>query len=94
MSSQRRVTAPPENKVEVVTDSLRQDSLGMPAGTETDSIGKLVAAPVSPHKEFRRIPSLGSRAFAQAFSDLILPGFPGVEHSISSDSISSDGVMR
>jgi hypothetical protein len=83
MSSQRRVTAPPENKVEVVTDSLRQDSLGMPVGTETDPIGKRVAVPVSPHKEFRWIPSLGPRAFAQAFSDLILPGVPGVGWSIS-----------
>ena len=76
MSSQRRVTAPPENKAEVVTDSLRQDSLGMPAGTETDPIGKRVA--VSPHKEFRWSPSLGPSAFAPAFSDLILPGVPGV----------------
>jgi hypothetical protein len=68
MSTQRRVTAPPENKAEVVTDSLRPDSLGMPAGTETDPIGHYRAVPASPHKEFRWIPPHGSRAFAQAFS--------------------------
>jgi hypothetical protein len=75
MSALRRVTAPPQNKAEVVTDSLRPDSLGTPAGTDN-----LVAAPVSPHKEFRWIPPRGSRAFAQAFSpsDLILPSIPGV----------------
>ena len=78
MSSQRRVTAPPENKAEVVTDSLRPESLGSPASTETGPIGKRVAVPVSPHKEFRWIPSLGPSVFAQAFSDLILPGVPGV----------------
>jgi hypothetical protein len=79
MSSRRRVTAPPENKAEVVTDSLRVDSPGTAAGTETDFIGNYVAAPVSPHKEFRWIRPHGSRAFAQAFSpsDLILPGVPG-----------------
>ncbi len=77
MSTQRRVTAPPENKAEVVTDSLRPDSLGTPASTETDPGHTCV--PVSPHKEFRWIPPHGSRAFAQAFSsDLILPGIPGV----------------
>jgi hypothetical protein len=75
MSSQRRVTAPPRNKAEVVTDSLRADSLGTPASTDN-----LIAAPAPPHKEFRWIPPRGSRAFAQAFSpsDLILPSIPGV----------------
>ena len=80
MSSQRRVTAPPEDKAEVVTDSLRPDSPGTPAGTETDFIGHRVAMQAPPHKEFRWIPPHGSRAFAQAFSpsDLILPSTPGV----------------
>jgi hypothetical protein len=78
MSSQRRVTAPPEIKAEVVTDSLRPDSLGTTGSTATDS-GQ-GCAPVSPHKELRWILSRGSRAFAQAFSpsDLILPSIPGV----------------
>jgi hypothetical protein len=78
MSSQRRVTAPPEVKAEVVTDSLRPDSLGTTGSTATDS-GQ-GCAPVSPHKELRWILSRGSRAFAQAFSpsDLILPSIPGV----------------
>ena len=77
MSSQRRVTAPPEIKAEVVTDSLRPDSLGTPGSTATDP-GHGV--PVSTHKEFRWILSRGSRAFAQAFSpsDLVLPSIPGV----------------
>ena len=78
MSSQRRVTAPPEIKAEVVTDSLRPDSLGTPGSTATGPGHG--CAPVSPHKEFRWIPPRGSRAFAQAFSpsDLILPSIPGV----------------
>jgi hypothetical protein len=77
MSTQRRVTAPPD-KVEVVTDSLRSDSLGTPASTGT-SPGHYRVAPVSPHKEFRWIPPHGSRAFAQGLlADLILPGIPGV----------------
>ena len=78
MSSQRRVTAPPEIQAEVVTDSLRPDSLGTTGSTATDS-GQ-GCAPVSPHKELRWILSRGSRAFAQAFSpsDLILPSVPGV----------------
>ena len=77
MSSQRRVTAPPV-KAEVVTDSLRPDSLGTPGSTATESGQGCV--PVSTHKEFRWIPPRGSRAFAQAFSpsDLILPSIPGV----------------
>jgi hypothetical protein len=78
MSTQRRETAPPEKKAEVVTDSLRPDSLGMPASTETNS-GPYSVAPVSPHKEFRWIPPHGSRAFGQGLpAVLILPGFPGV----------------
>ena len=78
MSTQRRVTAPPENKVEVVTDSLRLESLGTPASTETGS-GQYRVVPVLPHKEFRWIPPRGSRAFAQGLlADLILPGIPGV----------------
>jgi len=78
MSSQRRVTAPPGTKAEVVTDSLRPDSPGKPAGTETDLLGDYCAAPVSPHKEIRWSPPRGPRAFAQALSDLVLPGIPGV----------------
>jgi hypothetical protein len=79
MSSQRRVTAPPEYKVEVVTDSLRPDSPGTPDSTATDP-GHGCTAPAPPHKELRWIPPHGSRAFAQAFSpsDLILPVIPGV----------------
>ena len=75
MSSQRRVTAPPAVKAEVVTDSLRPDRPGTPTGSDS-----FFAAPVSPHKEFRWIPPYGSRAFAQAFSlsDLVLPSTPGV----------------
>ena len=77
MNTQRRVTAPPENKVEVVTDSLRLESLGTPASTGTGS-GRYRAVPASPHKEFRWIPPHGSRAFAQGLlADLILPGTPG-----------------
>ena len=78
MSTQRRVTAPPLIKVEVVTDSLRSDSLGMPSRTCADPFGDYTAAPASPHKEFRWIPPRGSRAFAQGLlADLILPGTPG-----------------
>ena len=76
MSTQRRVTAPPENKVEVVTDSLRLESLGKPASTETGP-GHYRVVSASPHKEFRWIPPHGSRAFAQGLlADLILPGIP------------------
>jgi len=76
MNTQRRVTAPPEYKVEVVTDSLRLESLGTPASTETGP-GRYRVVPVSPHKEFRWIPPHGSRAFAQGLlADLILPGIP------------------
>jgi len=77
MNTQRRVTAPPENKVEVVTDSLRLESLGTPASTETGP-GHYRVVSASPHKEFRWIPPHGSRAFAQGLlADLILPGTPG-----------------
>jgi hypothetical protein len=82
MSTQRRVTAPPETKVEVVTDSLRSDSLGMPNRTCADPLGDYTAAAASPHKEFRWIPPHGSRAFAPGFlADLVLPGVPGVGFS-------------
>ena len=77
MNTQRRVTAPPEYKVEVVTDSLRLESLGTPASTGTGP-GRYRVAPASPHKEFRWIPPHGSRAFAQGLlADLIFPGTPG-----------------
>ncbi|MGA3226555.1 MAG: hypothetical protein ABSC65_22500 [Acidobacteriaceae bacterium] len=79
MNAQRRVTAPPDTKAEVVTDSLRADSPGTPGSTAADP-GHTRVVPVSPHKEFRWIPPQGSRAFAQAFSPsrLILPSIPGV----------------
>jgi hypothetical protein len=79
MSSQRRVTTPPDFKAEVVTDSLRPDSLGTPGSTATGP-GHGCVPPLSPYKEIRWIPPRGSRAFAQAFSpsDLILPSIPGV----------------
>jgi hypothetical protein len=78
MNTQRRVTAPPEYKVEVVTDSLRLDSLGKPASTVTEP-GQYRVVPVLPHKEIRWIPPHGSRAFAQGLlADLVLPGIPGV----------------
>jgi hypothetical protein len=78
MSTQRRVTTPPNNQAEAVTDSLRPDSPGTPGSTAANSGHG--CAPVSPYKEFRWIPPHGSRAFAQAFSssDLILPCIPGV----------------
>jgi len=77
MNTQRRVTAPPENKVEVVTDSLRLESLGRPASTETGPGRYRVVAGI-PAQEFRWIPPHGSRAFAQGLlADLILPGTPG-----------------
>jgi hypothetical protein len=79
MNTQRRVTAPPDTKAEVVTDSLRADSPGTPGSTAADP-GHSRVVPVTPHKEFRWIPPQGSRAFAQAFSPslLILPSIPGV----------------
>jgi hypothetical protein len=87
MSTQRRVTAPPENKAEVVTDSLRPDILGTPAGTETDR-GHRCVVQVPPHKEFRWIPPHESRAFAQGLlANLILPGFPGVGWSFSPEGV-------
>jgi hypothetical protein len=78
MSTQRRVTTPPNNQAEAVTDSLRLDSPGTPGSTA--AISGHGCAPVSPYKEFRWIPPHGSRAFAQAFSpsDLILSCIPGV----------------
>ena len=77
MSTQRRVTTPPNNKAVAVTDSLRPDSPRTPGSTAT--VSGYCCAPVSPYKEFRWIPPHGSRAFAEAFSpsDLILPGVPG-----------------
>jgi hypothetical protein len=79
MSAQRRVTAPPAIKVEVVTDSLRSDSLGLPIRTCADPIGDYTAAPASPHKEFRWIPPHGSRAFAPgSLADLVLPAGSGI----------------
>ena len=82
MSTQRRVTAPPETKVEVVTDSLRSDRLGMPAGTETDSLGITPCCDCIPAQRI----SLDSapwitRLCPGSLFDLILPGIPGVGSS-------------
>jgi hypothetical protein len=78
MDTQRRVTAPPEDKAEVVTDSLRLERLGKPANAETGP-GRYRVVQVPPHKEFRWIPPHGSRAFAQGLlADLMLPVIPGV----------------
>jgi hypothetical protein len=79
MNLQRRVTAPPPNKVEVVTDSLRPDSPGRPVSMAADS-GFGSTAPVLSTKDLRWVLSKKSSAFAQAFclSDLILPVLPGV----------------
>jgi hypothetical protein len=83
MSTQRRVTAPPDAKAEVVTDSLRSDRLGMPAGTETDSLGS--TTPCWDSILAQRI-SLDSapwitRLRPGSLVDLILPGIPGVGFS-------------
>ena len=51
MSTQRRVTTPPNNQAEAVTDSLRPDSLGAPGSTATGP-GHGCVPPVSPYKEF------------------------------------------
>ena len=81
MNAQRRVTAPPDLKAEVVTDSLRADSPGTPGSTAADP-GPCRVVPVSSHKEFRWIPPHGSRAFAPgSLADLVLPGVPGGEFS-------------
>jgi hypothetical protein len=78
MNTQRRVTAPPGNKAEVVTDSLRPDSPGTPVSIATNS-GQSITAQAPPQKEFSWIPILGPGFFAQEFSpsDLILPDHPG-----------------
>jgi hypothetical protein len=77
MSSQRRVTAPPEDKAEVVTVSLRSDSPGKYAGTETDSGFSCVSAP--PYKEVSLDSDLWiTRLCPGLLADLILPGLPGV----------------
>jgi hypothetical protein len=75
MSSQRRVTAPPDNKVEVVTVSLRSDSPGKHAGMETDS----GFCSVPPYKEVSLDSDLWITRLCPGFlADLILPGNPGV----------------
>jgi hypothetical protein len=77
MSSQRRVTAPPD-KAEVVTVSLRPDSPGTQAGTETDP-GFYRAAPVPPNKEISLDSALRITRLCPGFlADLVLPGVPGV----------------
>jgi hypothetical protein len=75
MSSQRRVTAPPDNKVEVVTVSLRSDSPGKYAGMETDP----GFPSVPPYKEVSLDSDLWITRLCPGFlADLILPGNPGV----------------
>ena len=77
MSSQRRVTAPPKTKAEVVTISLRPDSPGKHAGTETDPGFYCVPAP--PPKEVSLDPDFRITRLCPGFlADLILPGVPGV----------------
>jgi hypothetical protein len=77
MSSQRRVTAPPD-KAEVVTVSLRPDSPGTQAGTETDP-GFTRVAPVPPNKEISLDSDLWITRLCPGFlADLVLPGVPGV----------------
>jgi hypothetical protein len=79
MKSQRRVTAPPQLQVEVVTDSLRPDSSGRPVSIATTP-GRGRTAPEPSIKEFRSAPHHGLSGFAQTFlpSALILPELPGV----------------
>jgi hypothetical protein len=62
MSTQRRVTAPPKNKAEVVTDSLRPVSLETPPHKESRWI--------PPHGSRTFAQGL--------LADLVLPAFPGV----------------
>jgi hypothetical protein len=77
MSSQRRVTAPPDNKVEVVTVSLRSDSPGKYAGSETHPGFSCVPAP--PYKEVSLDSDFWITRLCPGFlADLILPGDPGV----------------
>ena len=84
MSSQRRVTAPPEIKAEVVTDSLRPDSLERQAAQRPIPV-RLCAGIPAQRISLDSVP--GSRAFAQAFSpsDLILPGIREWDSSSRSD---------
>jgi hypothetical protein len=78
MSSQRRVTTPPEDQAEVVTGSLRSDSPGKQTGTEAPP-GLSCVAPVSPHKDLTHDSDLGITRLCPGFlADLILPGVPGV----------------
>ena len=79
MNSQRRATAPPQKKVEVVTDSLRPDSSGRPVSIATDS-GRGRTAPEPSIKELRSATPHRLSAFAQTLlpSALILPELPGV----------------
>ena len=77
MSSQRRVTAPPE-KAEVVTVSLRPESPGTPAGTETDP--GFYRAGQAPSNKVISLDSASwtTRLCPGFLADLILPGVPGV----------------
>ena len=79
MSSQRRVTAPPVTKAEVVTVSLRPDSPGMPRGPVTDLFGRNCAPPAPPYKEISLDTGYRFRRLCPGFlADLVLPGVPGV----------------
>jgi hypothetical protein len=77
MSSQRRVTAPPA-KAEVVTVSLRPESPGTPAGTETDP--GFYRAGQAPSNKVISLDSASwtTRLCPGFLADLILPGVPGV----------------
>ena len=67
MSAQRRVTTPPEIRLKWSPTLCAQIALEcQPAQRPIPVCHR--AAPVSPHKEFRRILIYGSRAFAQALS--------------------------
>jgi hypothetical protein len=78
MSSQRRVTTPPEDQAEVVTGSLRSDSPGNTAGRGTPH-GFFGDSPAPPHKDLTldSVPGI-TRLFPGLLADLILPGVPGV----------------
>jgi hypothetical protein len=77
MSTQRRVTTPPNNQAEAVTDSLRPDSPGTPGSTAT--LYGHDCAPVSPYKEFSLDSAPWITRLCPGFlANLIFPCIPGV----------------